>query len=258
MVQTKGSFFMHTRIMRAFTLIELLVVIAVIAVLMAILMPALRRAKEQARRSACQSNMRQIGIAIATYESACNFDFRSGKKWYHGGGTGDHGYVWQPQFTKDLMDNRILSDRKIFFCPSVRNLSCAVNYGEQAILQGDYTSYPTAYWEESPRDNPAFWSTHIWIWKKEVRDAVTSVNHESSGALLLDMSPGAWTKLALWKGALGEAVRQLRIMQAVEHYNVLMKDMSVANPANRDADINQWLWGTDYWPGTEGASSPVM
>lgn len=238
--------------MRAFTLIELLVVIAIIALLMAILMPALRRAKEQARRSACQSNMRQIGIAIATYESASNFDFRGGKEWYHGGGTGDHGYMWQPQFTKDIMDNRILPDRRIFFCPSVRNLACDRNYGEQSILQGDYTPYPTAHWEESPRDNPAFWSTHIWIWKKEVRDAVTSVNDGSSGALLLDMSPGAWTKLAMWKSALGDAVRQLSIMQTVEHYNVLMKDMSVTNPANRDAEINQWLWGTDYWPGTAG------
>lgn len=72
----------------AFTLIELLVVIAVIAVLMGILMPALRRAKEQARKSACQSNMRQIGVAIATYESSTNFDFRTSKKWYWGGGNG--------------------------------------------------------------------------------------------------------------------------------------------------------------------------
>lgn len=249
---------MKTRSMRAFTLIELLVVISVIAVLMAILMPALRRAKEQARKSACQSNMRQIGIAIATYQSAATFEWRDSKVWYHRGGTGDHGYDWQPQFTEDIMDARILADRKVFFCPGVRNLSCDRNYGQQSILQGDYTPYPTAYWEDSPRDNPAFWSTHIWVWKKEVRDAVTVVNDQSKDALLLDMSPGAWTKLAMWKSALGDAVRHLGLMQTVEHYNVLMKDMSVATPANRDAEINQWLWGTDYWPGTQGVSSPAM
>ena len=181
---------MNVRTMRAFTLIELLVVIAIIALLMAILMPALQRAKEQARRSACQSNMRQVGIAISTYQSATNSEWRNSKAWYHRGGTGDHGYDWQPHFTKDIMENGILADRKIFFCPSVRNLSCDRNYGYESILQGDYTPYPTAYWEESPRDHPAFWSTHIWIWKKEVRDAVTVVNDESKDALLLDMSPG--------------------------------------------------------------------
>ncbi len=248
---------MNTRIIRAFTLIELLVVIAIIALLMAILMPALQLAKEQARRSACQSNMRQVGIAISTYQSATNSEWRNSKVWYHRGGTGDHGYDWQPNFTRDIMDNHILPDRKIFFCPSVRNLSCARNYGFESIVQGDYSSYPTEYWEQSPRDHPAFWSTHIWVWKKEVRDAVTAVNDESKDALLLDMSPGAWVKLAMWKSALGEAARQLGLRQTVEHYNVLMKDVSVANPANRDTEINQWLWGTDYWPGTEGVSSPI-
>jgi prepilin-type N-terminal cleavage/methylation domain-containing protein/prepilin-type processing-associated H-X9-DG protein len=50
-----------------FTLIELLVVIAVIAILAAILFPVFARARENARRSACQSNLKQIGLAIAQY-----------------------------------------------------------------------------------------------------------------------------------------------------------------------------------------------
>ncbi|HEY3331218.1 MAG TPA: DUF1559 domain-containing protein [Capsulimonadaceae bacterium] len=50
-----------------FTLIELLVVIAIIAILAAILFPVFAKAREKARQSACQSNMRQIGIGILSY-----------------------------------------------------------------------------------------------------------------------------------------------------------------------------------------------
>jgi prepilin-type N-terminal cleavage/methylation domain-containing protein/prepilin-type processing-associated H-X9-DG protein len=52
---------------RGFTLIELLVVIAIIALLAAILFPVFARARENARKSSCQNNLKQIGVAIAQY-----------------------------------------------------------------------------------------------------------------------------------------------------------------------------------------------
>ena len=45
----------------------MLVVIALIAVLAALLIPTLSRAKESGRRTACASNLRQLGVALAIY-----------------------------------------------------------------------------------------------------------------------------------------------------------------------------------------------
>lgn len=54
---------------RGFTLIELLVVVAIIGLLIAILLPSLTAARGSARRTACASNLHQVGMGLRSYLS---------------------------------------------------------------------------------------------------------------------------------------------------------------------------------------------
>jgi prepilin-type N-terminal cleavage/methylation domain-containing protein len=160
---------------KGFTLVELLVVIAIIGVLVALLLPAIQAAREAARRTQCQNQMRQIGIALQNHHDV--------KKQLPAGGFWDHknypdtpaihsGWGWLPKTLPYIEQSQLYAQVDFKLAPADKNDS-----NNRALIQTDVPGLlcPSNSFRGETTDNEGYYPT-----KSPIQPQVAEADYAAS------------------------------------------------------------------------------
>jgi len=104
------------RVRAGFTLIELLIAIGIISALIAILMPSLSAARARGQRTACATNLRQIGVAMRSYLDSSNDIYPHASFMPSFGPSPLDGDT--PLYLPDVLAPHGADNPKVFHCPN--------------------------------------------------------------------------------------------------------------------------------------------
>jgi prepilin-type N-terminal cleavage/methylation domain-containing protein/prepilin-type processing-associated H-X9-DG protein len=183
---------------RAFTLVELLVVIGIIALLISILLPALNKARAQAQRTACLSNLRQLGVGMRMYAN----DHADRLPNANPANTVNDWTATNRVLV--ALYERYVKGAKAFHCPSdedaVPTTIATADYVQPNSARVSY-DYFSPYWrpEYGPKitkipEAPLAWDL------SGANTTVKNKNHDQGGNVVFADGHAAWLQASAWDG----------------------------------------------------------
>ena len=153
----------RTRRRVAFSLVELLVVTVIIGILAALLLPALAAAKERTRRTVCNQNLRQVGVALVLYA------------------TDNHDVLPPPQLPAGywpIVLQPYYANAGLLLCPTDPSAALSASplpptnadFAPRSYLINSFVDYYAS--QAGVASNTPGWNTNIWLMQMKLSSVV--------------------------------------------------------------------------------------
>ena len=237
-----------------FTLIELLVVLAIIGVLVGLTLPAVQSARESARRTQCQNNLKQVGLALNSYVGNGEAYPIGFVAWPNPPGGAAPGWSWSTAILPQLEQSAAYSAANINLPidyaanASVRTLAlamyaCPSDYKTGAftvasqVVSGPIEAQTTSYaanWGTAGASQPnGLFLMNKSVRPRDVKDGTT--NTFAAG------ERGAFLVQNAWVGALGDGRGGAEVLATVSNTGPDPRDASPSSFCGPHSGQSQFL-----------------